>query len=110
MTILDQRFNLCQASKIRGLISEFVKEMNERMSVDLKCPLQKGLLKIKNIPIPKSAIKQMSPAFGSTATLLNNTKVEFSFAVKVTVLTRVKEGLIYVFEYIADEIKLSQFT
>lgn len=88
ITIMDQRFNLCQIYKVRGIVTEVLKFYTERINFKIKCPFKKGNYVIKSGGYPsKSILKVTSPAYalGTFDPTFNDTK---------TLMTRTRNGFV----------------
>lgn len=104
MTLVDQRFNLCQLDKIKGLISGWIDYVKKRSNTVLKCPFKAGryIFRCNDEGANQNVVKEMSPAFvrKNADTMVNDTW---------TFLTRFKTGFVPMF-VIENQIKLAMFT
>jgi hypothetical protein len=110
--IIDQHINACQLLKVRSLITGWVKYFQDKINIELKCPLKKGLIIAKNLGFPsKKVLKQMSPAFiPHVNTSQNKTKIfEFTFVVTVTFTTKINKQVFEVVKYYDDGVRMSNY-
>jgi hypothetical protein len=123
LTILDQRFNLCQISKYRTILPGWTKHMRSALSIELKCPINKGLkflnqtqfsklieiflrfIVLKSSEVSKSLVTQLTPQLGhSNVSSPNN---ELSFNITVILQTKLKRKFVTVLRYQHDNFKMS---
>lgn len=102
ITVMDQRFNICQISKIKGLVTELVAFFKERINFEIECPFKKGNYVLKSGGYPsKKRLKAISPAFALG-------KFDPTFNDTMTVMTRTRNGFVEL-GLIESNYKLSNF-
>jgi hypothetical protein len=109
MMIIDQRFNVCQLTKVRGLITNYVTYLQETMNIEMKCPIKKGLITMKSVWVPRKMLKGLSPSFASSANASPNDtkKFELTFSVKVILMIKENKQMNDFLKYIYDDVGTS---
>lgn len=109
LTIVELQFNVCRVTKIRGMISGYMKFIQEWINIELKCPFKKGFIELRCGKIPRHVMKAMSPGLISSPFAGNSKSIEFTFTTTVTLLTRIDNVWTEFLQHEDKDVKMSNF-
>jgi hypothetical protein len=85
------------------MITEWIKEIENRLNRHFACPLEAGLLEYKGADPTTKAMKEISPMFVTSA----NKNIEISFEFRVTFMSRIAQKIENIMEYHDLDFKMS---
>lgn len=103
MVLINQRFSLCQLTKIRSMIVEWIKIVESRLNHGITCPLKSGLLEYKGGETTVRAMKEFSPMFVTS----KDKNLEITFNIRITFMSKIRGKMESIFEYDDNEFRMS---